>query len=309
MRVADITGHLLYAIAWLIGRLPLRTLHGIGDLCAGMTRLANARAYRVARRNIQLIAPEAAAAAHEHRARAVLRGTWRCALETLRFWTRSSSLNLHRARSVHGSELFEAALANRRGTIIAAPHYGNWELLNQYLASRTALAILYLAPDNATIENFLKRVRERPGVTAIRADASGVRQLLRHLHAGGVVGILPDQQPKLGDGVFAPFFGIDALSMTLLPRLAQRSGATVLFAFAERTRNGDGFDIHFQAAAAAISGTDLPTAVAAMNEQVEAIALRDESQYQWTYKRFSRQPPGVENPYWPGCYPPRRSSP
>ena len=306
MRLADITGRLLYATVWLIGRLPLRALHAIGDLCAGMTRLANAREYRVARRNIQLIAPEAAVAAHEQRARAVLRGTWRCALETLRFWTHSGDQNLRLLRDGHGGDLFETALANRRGVIIAAPHYGNWELLNQYLAARTALAILYLAPDSAVVESFLRRVRERPGVTAIRADAGGVRQLLRHLHAGGVVGILPDQQPKLGDGVFAPFFGIEALSMSLLPRLAQRSGATVLFAIAERAPDATRFDIHFQRAPEALSGSDLSAATAAMNAAVETIARRDEVQYQWTYKRFSRQPPGKNNPYWPDCYPRQR---
>ena len=306
MRHADFAGRLFYATVWLIGRLPLRALQAIGDLCAGMTRLANAREYRVARRNIQLIAPEASAAAHEQRARAVLRGTWRCALETLRFWTHSGSQNLRVLRDVHGGDLFETALANRRGVIIAAPHYGNWELLNQYLAARTALAILYLAPDSAVVENFLRRVRERPGVTAIRADAGGVRQLLRHLQAGGVIGILPDQQPKLGDGVFAPFFGTDALSMTLLPRLAQRSGASVLFAIAERAANATSFDIHFQRAPAALSGSDLAAAAAAMNAAVETLARRDESQYQWTYKRFSRQPPGKDNPYWPDCYPRQR---
>ena len=307
MRAADIAGLLLYALAWLIGRLPLRALHAIGDACAGIRRLANAREYRVARRNMQLIAPEAADAALEQRARAVLRGTWQCALETLRFWTRPARQNLCLVRSVHGEELFEAALADalatRRGVIVAAPHFGNWELLNQYLAARTALAILYLAPDSSIVESFLRCVRERPGVTAIRADAGGVRQLLRHLQQGGVIGILPDQQPKLGDGVFAPFFGIDALSMTLLPRLAQRSGASVLFAIAERATNTTHFDIHFQRAPEALAGSDLQLAAAAMNAAVENLARRDESQYQWTYKRFSRQPPGKDNPYWPDCYP------
>ncbi len=310
MRAADIAGRLLYAVAWLIGRLPLRALHAIGDGCAGITRLVNAREYRVTRRNLQLIAPAATAAAHEQRARAVLRGSWHCALETLRFWTRPAEQNLRLVQAVHAGDLFDNALADahasRRGTIIAAPHYGNWELLNQYLASRTALAILYLAPDSARVEAFLRRVRERPGVTAIRADAGGVRQLLRHLQAGGVVGILPDQQPKLGDGVFAPFFGIDALSMSLLPRLAQRSGATVLFAIAERTAHDARFEIHFQRAPEALSGSDLHAAVAAMNAAVETIARRDESQYQWTYKRFSRQPPNQSNPYWPDCYPRQR---
>ena len=122
-----------------------------------------------------------------------------------------------------------------------------------------------------------------------------MRQLYKTLAAGGVVGILPDQQPKAGDGVFAPFFGKQALSMTLLPRLAERTGATVLFAIAER-RYGSGastcFDVHLIRAPTALSGENLLDAVTAMNASVQAIAERDPAQYQWTYKRFTLRPPG-----------------
>ena len=81
-----------------------------------------------------------------------------------------------------------------------------------------------------------------------------MRQLFKLLNGGGVVGILPDQQPKAGDGEFAPFFGVQALTMTLLGRLAQRTGATVLFAWCERIdtgdRDGPRFALHIEAAPA-----------------------------------------------------------
>src|SRR3546814_7814829 len=94
--------------------------------------------------------------------------------------------------------------------------------------------MLYRPPESAIIEHYLLRVRGRPGVTQVAARSNGVRRLLRTLHAGGMVGILPDQRPKAGEGAFAPLFGIQTLTMTLLTRLAQRTGATVLFAIAER---------------------------------------------------------------------------
>src|SRR5438128_1942334 len=79
---------------------------------------------------------------------------------------------------------------------------------------------------------FLQRVRAAHGdasrVTQIRAEAAGARQLFKWLQGGGVVGILPDQQPKQGDGEFAPFFGRPALTMSLAGRLASRTGASVL---------------------------------------------------------------------------------
>jgi KDO2-lipid IV(A) lauroyltransferase len=181
--------------------------------------------------------------------------------------------------------------------VIAAPHLGNWELLNQYLASRTPLTIVYRAPRRAALEAVLRRGRGAPGVTQVRAEAGAVRTLLRTLQQGGAVGILPDQQPKQGEGVFAPFFGIPAWTMTLLPRLAQRTGATVLFAFAERLADGGGFDVHFLPAPAGIDDPDPARAAAALNAGVEACARRLPAQYQWTYKRFGMRPDGAAPHY------------
>jgi KDO2-lipid IV(A) lauroyltransferase len=301
MRLADLAGMLLYALATIVGRLPLRALHGLGDAAARVSRTLNLRETRVARRNLEIVYPQLDAQARQQLLRAVLRETGRGALETLRFWTRSERDNLRLIDNVHGQDLFDAALASGRGLIIAAPHYGNWELLNQWLAARTPITVLYRRPEHPSGEAFLRRVRGRANVHQLPAEGAAMRGLFKALSAGGVVGILPDQQPKAGDGVFAPFFGKDALSMTLLPRLAQRTGATVLFAIAERRYPGPRFDVHLIAAPAALHDPDLRTAVAAMNAAVQAIAERDPTQYQWTYKRYSQRPvdSGDPNPYPP----------
>jgi KDO2-lipid IV(A) lauroyltransferase len=91
--------------------------------------------------------------------------------------------------------------------------------------------------------------------------------------------------------------------MTLLGRLAERTGATVLFAWCERIdQHGDGpaFALHIEAAPMDIADPDPARAVAALNQAVERIARRDPAQYQWTYKRYTLRPPGSgeENPYW-----------
>ena len=159
-------------------------------------------------------------------------------------------------------------------------------------------------------EAFLRIVRaDRSGhpergepkdrVTQVRADGRGVRELFRILKAGGVVGILPDQQPKAGDGVLAPFFGLPTYTMTLLGRLAERSGAAVLFAWCERIDDALGFALHIEPAPAGIGAADAALSTAALNATVEAIARRDLAQYQWTYKRFRLKPSRdhAENPY------------
>jgi KDO2-lipid IV(A) lauroyltransferase len=126
--------------------------------------------------------------------------------------------------------------------------------------------------------------------------------LFRALKAGELAGITTDQQPKLGAGVFAPFFGRQALTLTLVPKLAERSGAPVLVAWAEPVPGG--FDAYFEDAPAAIADADVEVATAAMNAAVERVARRRMEWYQWTYKRFSKRPKGSgeSNPYYPDCY-------
>jgi len=295
---------LLVLSAAAVGRLPWRALHGLADAIAALWARLGARESRVARRNLELAFPALAAPERDRWQAAILRNTARQALETLRFWTRPRPQTLGLIREQHGAELFDAALAAGRGLIVAAPHYGNWELLNQWLAARTPIAILYRPPESAVGEAFLQRVRadDAGRVTQVPAEGSAVRALFRRLQDGGVVGILPDQQPKAGDGEFAPFFGLPALTMTLLPRLAARTGAAVLFAYCERlpdTAGAPAFALRIEPAPVDLADPDPRTGVVALNAAVERIARRDPTQYQWTYKRYTLRPPGSgeDNPY------------
>ena len=295
--------NLLYALAWTLARLPWPLLRALADGMARLWIALDAREARVARRNLELIRPDLDTAAREAMLGEILRTTTRQTFETLRLWTRPARRNLADIAERHGEALFDAALADDRGLIVAAPHMGNWELLNQWLACKTPLAILYRPPESAVGEAFLRRVRANAGgeVEQVRAEAAGVRTLLKRLQRGGVVGILPDQQPKAGEGEFAPFFGKQALTMTLLGRLAARSGARVLYCWCERLpgTSPPRFALHVEAAADDVGHPEPAHAVAALNAGIEAIATRDFPQYQWTYKRYTLRPPesGEDNPY------------
>ena len=295
MDAADFASRLLYAAAWCAGRLPLRWQQAIGARLGDVMRWRDAREARVARRNIALVAPGLAPAATAALHRDVLRQTGRLGMETLRVWTRSRADNLALVASVHGQPHLDAARDAGRGVIVAAPHYGNHELVIEWMAARGPFALVYRAPETAYGDRFLRLARDGENVVLVPAEASAMRPLLKALQAGGAVGITPDQQPKEGAGDFAPFFGRPAQTLTLVPRLARRTGATVLAVYAERRADGL-FDVHVEPVDTAVGGDDPAAALAAMNAAVERIARRDMSQYQWTYKRFSRRPPGSAEP-------------
>ncbi|KAF1712093.1 lipid A biosynthesis lauroyl acyltransferase [Pseudoxanthomonas kalamensis DSM 18571] len=290
---------LLYRGVALLARLPWPWLRRLADAIAWLWRRIDARESRVARRNIELVYPELLPAQRRELHRAILHTTARQAMETLRFWTRPAHENLARLSPRDGEPLYDQALASGRGVIVIAPHFGNWELLNQWLASRGPISILYAPPESAMGDAFLNRVRGADAITQVRAEEPAVRQLWKALKDGGAVGILPDQQPKQGDGEFAPFFGIPALTMTLVSRLAERTDAIVLCAWCERTGPDLQFALHVEPAPAQIADPDLLQATTALNACIEHVARRDPAQYQWTYKRFSWRPPGSgePNPY------------
>ena len=286
---------LLYGMMRLLALLPLRVMHGIGAMLGWLMWRVGRRGRHQARVNIGLARPHLAAAERERLVRAAMLESGRSMVEMAWIWGRDARKALRCVREVRGLALFEAALAADKGLVIAAPHLGCWELLNYWLCAHTRMAILYRPPHVQALESLLRRVRGDLAPEQVRAEGAGVRTLYKRLAAGDTVGILPDQKPRVGDGRIAPFFGRDALTMVLLPRLVARTGATVLYAFAERLPRGRGYRVHFLPAPEGVADRDLDRACVALNRGVEQCVERAFAQHQWTYRRFSGH--GLENPY------------
>ncbi|MBB6188113.1 KDO2-lipid IV(A) lauroyltransferase [Rhodanobacter sp. MP7CTX1] len=279
--------YLLYLLLRLLGRLPLRVLHGIGSAVGRLTLWWRSRMVQNTAVNLRIVRPQLDDAAQAALLREVLIESGKSATEIVKIWGGGAERALQLVREVRGEALFDAALAAGKGVIIAAPHLGCWELLNYWLCRKTPMAILYRPPRIAAIEGLMRKMRGALAPEQVRADGAGVRTLYKRLAAGGTVGILPDQKPRAGEGEFAPFFGRDALTMVLLPRLAARTGATVLFAFAERLPRGAGYRIHLLPAPQGLTDADLTVACGALNRGVQACVELAFAQYQWQYKRYS----------------------
>ncbi len=293
-------GHFLFFLARLVGGLPFSVQRRLGAGLGKIFYLCNTRETRVARRSFEF---NGAIPAEQREAlvKKIMQSAGRNLMETVRVWTRSRESNLRLIQNVHGIEHLAAAQAQGNGVIISAPHYGNWELLIEFMAARGTFALVYRVPEKHWGDVFLRRARGGENIVLVPAETNAMRPLWKTLQSGGTVGITPDQQPKFGGGEFAEFFGRQAFTLSLIPKLAERSKAPVVFAFTEATEKG--FDIFFEPSNADIQDSNLSLATRAMNEQVEAIAKRDLRQYQWTYKRYTLRPPdsGEVNPYWPDC--------
>jgi KDO2-lipid IV(A) lauroyltransferase len=140
------------------------------------------------------------------------------------------------------------------------------------------------------MDAFIRRARERFGAELVPADRTGMRRIVEALAAGEGLGILPDQEPLKQHGVFAPFFGTPALTMTLVARLTRKYGAVSIFGYCERTSSG-GFRLRFQPAPEGLDSEDLAVAATQLNRGVEECVRRCPEQYTWSYRRFRTRPP------------------
>ncbi|HSH30117.1 MAG TPA: lysophospholipid acyltransferase family protein, partial [Thiohalobacter sp.] len=246
---------------------------------------------RVARANIARCLPELDRRARRRLLRRSLIETGRTALEAGHLW----ALTPARARgllvAMEGREPVDAAVAAGRGVIIATPHLGSWEMAGQIGGLEWGMWHLYRPPRMPELERVLCSGRARLGARPVRADAGGVRRLLQALREGGVIGILPDQDPGPEHGVMAPFFGIPANTMRLLPRLARTTGAALFIAWCERLPRARGYRIRIRPLPSAAADPDPVIAAGALNRAVEQAVRALPEQYQWSYRRFRQTEP------------------
>jgi KDO2-lipid IV(A) lauroyltransferase len=125
------------------------------------------------------------------------------------------------------------------------------------------------------------------------ADLSGVRALIKALKKGQAVGMLPDQAPKVGEGLWLNFFGRPAYTMTLAARLTE-TGATPLMAWGERLPGGRGYRLHLRPPLKAFEGATVDRAQQ-INLEIEALVRECPTQYLWGYNRY-KHPGGAVSP-------------
>ncbi len=275
-----------------LAKLPLRVLHGLGAGLGCLTYWASASYRHRYRANVAI------AGLAWQVARGGIASAGRMMMEIPWLWMRPLNKALGDTVRWHGVELIEQALAQGKGIVMLTPHMGCFEITAQAYAERFASAIepitvLYRPARQRWLRGVVEASRRRPGLATAPASLAGVRQMIRALRRGQTIGLLPDQVPPEGLGVWAPFFGRPAYTMTLAARLLQQTGATALLAWGERLPAGAGYAIHI------FPGPEIPadsapeSAAALINQSMEQLIRLAPEQYLWGYNRY-KQPRGLD---------------
>ena len=235
-----------------------------------------------------LCMPELEEAEREKLVRASVISTLTNVFATASVWFRGLKWHDRHITGVENRDLFDAALAEDRGLLLLIPHFGNWELAGMWASRFRTTTAIYRKPRMEFLDELLQRVRNLGTATLVPASTRGVLAVVKALQQGQMTVILPDQEPAREGGLFSPFFGQNALTMTLVHRLTAKTNPRILVAYARR--EGDGFVLGFTEPDADLYVEDAQSAADALNRSVESLVRTAPEQYQWEYKRFRKQP-------------------
>ena len=272
------------ALLRLVARLPLSVNHAFGSALGLLVYGVSPTYRRQLRENLLGSGiPGAAnlittAASETGKGATELAALWFACAERLNTWMQCDSW-----------PVVAAAHARGKGVVVVTPHLGGFETTAFYIAQRLPMTVMYRPPKLRWLEPVMLAGRGRFGASVVPANIKGVRSFYRALKHGEIVGLLPDQTPGVGDGVWADFFGRPAYTMTLVTRLCEATGAALIVMYAQRLPRGTGFQIHFEE----ISTTGLDEMK--LNQAVESVVRRCPEQYLWGYNRY-KVPAGASPP-------------
>ena len=271
----------MIALFKLLSFLPLLVLHGLGWVLGGLVFLFSATYRR------RFISHARQAGLSPSQWLPAVGAAGKVVAELPRLW-----FGRPVALRWSGASHIDTALAAGQGLIFLTPHLGCFEIAAQAYAARYGqsgfpMTVLFRPPRKAWLGRLLASARTRPGLSTAPTSLAGVKRLVRALKQGQCVGLLPDQVPPASQGVWAPFFGQDAYTMTLSARLALQTRATVLLAWGERLAWGRGYAIHVQPLGESLSD-DVTTAVRQINHAMQGLVQQAPQQYLWGYARYKQ---------------------
>jgi KDO2-lipid IV(A) lauroyltransferase len=263
----------------LFAGLPLRLLHALGSVL-GWAIYGISPTYR---RNLRANLARAGYGADARLRRAAIAHAGRMLAETPALWLRPQDEVAALVREVRGLDAALAARDAGKALVFLTPHMGSFEIAAQYASHRVPITVLYRAPKMRWLEPLMHEGRSRGSVRLVPADYSGVREMFLALKRGEAVGFLPDQVPGEGEGDWAEFFGEQAYTGVLAPKLAERDNVACFLVYAKRLPRGAGYALVLREYPRRLPD-ESPTRH--LNRALEELVRECPEQYLWGYNRY-----------------------
>ena len=281
-------------LMWLLHFLPLPLLAKTGNVLGMLLYwLAGERRF-VAVTNLRLCFPELPESERTELAKQNFQAFARSFLERGVLWWSPPQRIQHLVRVV-GHEHLQAVAG--QPVILLVPHFVALDVGWSWLTQQDNLVSVYSNQKNPYFHKKLLDGRLRFGASQLYSRQQGLRPIVKAMRAGLPFYYLPDQDLATKDGIFVPFFNIQAATLTTVPRLAEMTGAKVVPMITRMLPDESGYEVRFYPAWENYPTGDLSADTRRMNEFIEQRVREMPEQYFWLHKRFKTRPRGEKKLY------------
>jgi Kdo2-lipid IVA lauroyltransferase/acyltransferase len=293
-----------FSAVWLLVHvlriLPRPAARAVGAMIGAVAWRAVPRLRAVGLRNLSLAFPEWS----EGRREAVLQKLYRnlgwqlaefCQMPK---YTRENTPNFLRYQ---GLEHYLAAREQGRGVLILTGHLGAWELSSFWHSLMGyPMSMVIRRLDNARVDRLVNGIRCLHGNRVLHKD-DFARGLISAMRQGETVGILMDTNMTPPQGVFVPFFGLEACTASGMARVARKTGAAVVPGFLLWEEAEQKYVLHFgPALEVQCSDDDEADAIAntaRFTAAIESYVRRYPEQWLWVHRRWKTRPANEPSVY------------
>ena len=286
---------IIYYFAKTLSILSIRRAHRIGAFIGKLLYKFPNKLKYITNINLKKCFPNNSPEDHEELLKATLIQTGKSFFESPILWFSDISKIRASISNIIGEDELESEYKKGKGIIVIIPHFGAWEMLSLIISHKYPTTTLYKPLKLKGLEDKIINARSRLGNTLVPTTPQGVKKIYAALKQGGIVAILADQDPGSYGGIFSNFYGVPALTTTLVSKMAQKTNAPIFKLVSKRVDSG--FEIIWKKAHEPIHDQDLQISVDALNEAMQDCINQDITQYQWSYKKFKSRPEGEKKFY------------
>jgi KDO2-lipid IV(A) lauroyltransferase len=287
---------LVVALLWILHLLPLPLLSAIGRGFGLLLYHFGSRRRPVVLVNLALCFPEKSEAERQALAKAHFQALGRSMLERGLLWWASRE-RLTRLIRVEGEEKIQALLDEKRPVMLLAPHFVGLDAGGVAITMRFDIVSIYAVQNAPVFDRLILNGRSRFGKQLLLSRQEGARASIKAMKSGRPFYYLPDMDLRGRDSIFAPFFGIQASTVTALPRLSRLAGAVVVPCATRMLPGGQGYVVEIGDPWTDYPTDDIEADTRRMNLWIETTARTMPEQYYWVHRRFKTRP-GIDfRPY------------
>ncbi len=277
----------------LVRLLPFNWQLGLGATIGKLGyHVARSRRH-IAETNVRLCFPEKTPVERDQLVREIFANSAMGLIETSFAWSGHIKRIQPRCQ-ILGLQHLKAAQSKGSGVMLLGMHFSTLDLCGAVLGREVPFHVMYRKNKNPVIEKAMSQGRLRNFPAAI--ERANVRAVIKALKAGEIVWYGPDQDYGRKQSVFAPFFGVEAASITATARITSMTNAAVIPFSHYRTADNHYVIELGEALNNFPCGDDVVDATR-VNQIVEKAVRKSPAQYWWVHRRFKTRPEGEQRPY------------